>query len=50
MQALILIDFLLSLTPKAKGKLESMSNKAVLYAYTLDDEDVRTTQRISYKN
>ncbi|KAI4255635.1 MAG: hypothetical protein LQ352_002480 [Teloschistes flavicans] len=46
-QALILIDFLLSLAPKAKKKLENTSNKSVLYAYTLPDEDIAwaTTMR-----
>ena len=39
-QALILVDFLLSLTAKAKKKLEQTSNKSVLYAYTLPDEEV----------
>ena len=38
-QSLILIDFLLSLTPKAKRKLEHMSNRSVLYTYTLEDDD-----------
>ena len=38
-QALILVDFLLSLTPKAKKKLEHTSNKSVLYSYTLNDEN-----------
>lgn len=38
-QALILVDFLLSLTPKAKKKLGQTSNKSVLYAYTLNDEN-----------
>ncbi|KAL8738832.1 MAG: hypothetical protein Q9181_000436 [Wetmoreana brouardii] len=38
-QALILVDFLLSLTPKAKKKLEHTSNKSVLYTYTLPDEE-----------
>ena len=40
MQALILIDFLLSLTAKAKSKLENESNKSVLYTFTLSEEDV----------
>ncbi|KAL9030980.1 MAG: hypothetical protein Q9196_000949 [Gyalolechia fulgens] len=40
-QALILVDFLLSLTSKAKRKLEHMSNKSVLYSYTLADEDAK---------
>ncbi|KAI4120776.1 MAG: hypothetical protein LQ338_006773 [Usnochroma carphineum] len=42
-QSLILLDFLLSLTPKAKRKLESKnpSNKSVLYPYTLPDDDAK---------
>ncbi|KAL8944008.1 MAG: hypothetical protein Q9216_000717 [Gyalolechia sp. 2 TL-2023] len=46
-QALILVDFLLSLTPKAKRKLENTSNKSVLYNYTLTEEDTEwaTTTR-----
>ncbi|KAL9017440.1 MAG: hypothetical protein Q9185_005258 [Variospora sp. 1 TL-2023] len=42
-QALILIDFLLSLTPRAKRKLEEKkaSNKSVLYSYTLADDHVK---------
>ena len=40
MQALILIDFLLSLTTKAKRKLENTSNKSVLYLYILSEENV----------
>ncbi|KAI4189482.1 MAG: hypothetical protein L6R41_001444 [Letrouitia leprolyta] len=46
-QALILVDFLLSLTPKAKRKLEHTSNKSVLYSYTLAEEDTKwaTTTR-----
>jgi THO complex subunit 1 len=41
-QALILIDFLLSLTPKAKEKLSDLvpQNRAVLYSHTLSPEDV----------
>lgn len=38
-QALILVDFLLSLTTKAKKKLGQTSNKSVLYAYTLSEEN-----------
>ncbi len=38
-QALILVDFLLSLTPKAKKKLGQTSNKSVLHAYTLSEEN-----------
>ena len=40
-QSLILIDFLLSLTPKAKAKLGSTKNKSVLYDFTLVEEEVR---------
>lgn len=43
-QALILIDFLLSLTEKAKKKLAdanlTITNKAVVFAYVLDEEKV----------
>ena len=39
-QALILIDFLLSLTTKAKRKLEHTSNKSVLYTYTFTEDNV----------
>jgi THO complex subunit 1 len=38
-QALIILDFLLSLTPAAKAKLSDSVNKAVLYSFTLSDED-----------
>ncbi|KAF2208134.1 hypothetical protein CERZMDRAFT_49694 [Cercospora zeae-maydis SCOH1-5] len=40
-QAMILIDFLLSLTEKAKKRLASLSvtNKSLLYAFTLNEED-----------
>ena len=38
-QALILLDFLLSLTPTAKAKLADLTNKSVLYGFTLTDED-----------
>lgn len=46
-QALIIVDFLLGLTPKAKKKLENASNKSVLYSFTLDDEGAKwaTTMR-----
>ena len=40
-QALILIDFILSLTPKAKRKFANTTNKSVLYSYTVSDDDVR---------
>lgn len=35
-----MLDFLLSLTPKAKAKLTDSTNKSVLYNYILSDEDV----------
>ncbi|KAI5306967.1 hypothetical protein KEM56_006041 [Ascosphaera pollenicola] len=38
-QALIILDFLLSLTPAAKEKLSHATNKSVLYSFTLNDED-----------
>jgi THO complex subunit 1 len=38
-QILILLDFLLSLTQSAKAKLAELTNKSVLYAYTLSPED-----------
>lgn len=41
-QALILLDFMLSLTPKAKARLADLTNKSVLYGFVLNDEDVRT--------
>ena len=46
-QGLILVEFLLSLTPKAKKKLENASNKSVLYNYTLPDDEAKwaTTMR-----
>lgn len=40
-QALIILDFLLSLTPSAKAKLASLTNKSVLYTYTLNEEDAK---------
>ncbi|PGH13569.1 hypothetical protein AJ79_03562 [Helicocarpus griseus UAMH5409] len=40
-QALILLDFVLSLTPKAKAKLSDSTNKSVLYNYVLNDEDAK---------
>lgn len=40
MQALILLDFMLSLTPKAKARLSNLTNKSVLYGFVLNDEDV----------
>lgn len=34
------MDFLLSLTPKAKKKLEDKKNTSVLYSYTISEADV----------
>jgi THO complex subunit 1 len=39
-QALILLDFVLSLTPKAKEKLSDLTNKSVLYAVVVNEDDV----------
>lgn len=43
------MDFLLSLTPKAKKKLEDKTNKSVLYSYTLTEPDVGY-HKASYNN
>jgi THO complex subunit 1 len=40
-QALILLDFVLSLTPKAKTRLANTTNKSVLYGFTLSEEDTK---------
>ncbi|KAK9851215.1 hypothetical protein MYU51_010909 [Penicillium brevicompactum] len=40
-QALILLDFVLSLTPKAKTRLVNTTNKSVLYGFTLNEEDTK---------
>ncbi|GCB19510.1 uncharacterized protein P25A2.03 [Aspergillus awamori] len=40
-QALILLDFMLSLTPKAKAKLADLTNKSVLYGFVLHDDDAK---------
>ncbi|OJD18116.1 hypothetical protein AJ78_01834 [Emergomyces pasteurianus Ep9510] len=40
-QSLILLDFVLSLTPKAKAKLADSTNKSVLYNYVLNEEDAK---------
>ncbi|QVM10040.1 hypothetical protein D8B26_004703 [Coccidioides posadasii str. Silveira] len=40
-QSLILLDFLISLSPKAKAKLADATNKSVLYGYVLSDEDAK---------
>jgi THO complex subunit 1 len=44
-QALILIDFLLSLTERAKKKIEALaSQKAMLYPFTLSETDTKWAQ------
>lgn len=40
-QALILLDFLLSLNPKAKARLTDSTNKSVLYGFTLNEDDTK---------
>ncbi|KAJ5225206.1 THO complex subunit Tho1 [Penicillium chermesinum] len=40
-QALILFDFLLSLNPKAKARLTDLTNRSVLYGFTLNEEDTK---------
>ncbi|KAL4902839.1 hypothetical protein BDW74DRAFT_58485 [Aspergillus multicolor] len=40
-QALILLDFMLSLTSKSKAKLADLTNKSVLYGFILSDEDAQ---------
>jgi len=43
-QCLIMLDFLLSLTPPAKAKTAGLINKAVLYGFTLSEEDTKYCQ------
>ncbi|KPI39550.1 THO complex subunit 1 [Cyphellophora attinorum] len=43
-QALIMLDFLLSLSPSAKAKNQGLTNNSVLYGFTLSDEDVKYCQ------
>ena len=40
-QALIILDFLTSLTTSAKSKLQNLTNKSVLYSFTLSEEDAK---------
>ena len=40
-QTLIMIDFLLSLTPSGKAKLSGLHNSSVLYDYTLSPDDIK---------
>ncbi|KAL4915194.1 THO complex, subunit THOC1 [Aspergillus aurantiobrunneus] len=45
-QALILLDFMLSLTSKSKAKLADLTNKSVLYGFVLNDEDTQWAVRM----
>ncbi|RAH51025.1 THO complex subunit THO1/HPR1 [Aspergillus brunneoviolaceus CBS 621.78] len=45
-QALILLDFMLSLTAKAKAKLADLTNKSVLYGFLLSEEDAKWAVKI----
>ncbi|KAJ6084317.1 hypothetical protein N7486_011117 [Penicillium sp. IBT 16267x] len=38
-QALILLDFMLSLTSKSKGRVADLTNKSVLYGFVLSEDD-----------
>lgn len=40
-QALILLDFMLSLTPEAKSRLANLTNKSVLYGFVLSEENAQ---------
>lgn len=40
-QALILLDFVLSLTSKSKSRLANTTNKSVLYGFTLNEDDTK---------
>ena len=40
-QSLIMLDFLLALSPAAKAKSTGLTNKSVLYAHTLSDDDLK---------
>ncbi|EXJ65560.1 hypothetical protein A1O7_01901 [Cladophialophora yegresii CBS 114405] len=43
-QALIMIDYLLSLSSASKAKFEGLTNKSVLYPYTLSEDDAKWAQ------
>ena len=45
-QALILAEFLLAQTPKAKARLQALRNKNVIYDFTLDDAGVEWASRV----
>ncbi|KAJ9606092.1 hypothetical protein H2200_009053 [Cladophialophora chaetospira] len=43
-QVLIMIDFLLSLSQSSKAKFEGLTNKSVLYSFSLSEEDTKWAQ------
>jgi len=45
-QALILLDFMLSLTPQAKKRQADLTNKSVLYGFVLNEEDATWASNI----
>ena len=45
-QALVLAEFLLGQTPKAKARLASLKNKSVIYEFTLDEGDAEWVRRV----
>ncbi|KAJ5144851.1 hypothetical protein N7448_002243 [Penicillium atrosanguineum] len=45
-QALILLDFLLSLTPQAKKHQADLTNKSVLYGFVLSEDDAKWASNI----
>ena len=45
-QALILLDFMLSLTPQAKKRQANLTNKSVLYGFVLSEEDAKWASKI----
>ena len=45
-QALILTEFLLAQTPKAKARLQSLKNKNVIYDFALDEPGVEWASRV----
>ncbi|KAL4787559.1 THO complex subunit 1 transcription elongation factor-domain-containing protein [Aspergillus varians] len=45
-QALILLDFMLSLSSKSRAKLADLTNKSVLYGFILNDEDAQWANKM----
>lgn len=48
-QALILLDFMLSLTPKAKSRFADLTNKSVLYGFVLSEDDAKWASNMRKK-